>query len=771
MIRKTIFAALLMAFGISSWISAQEINIIPTPKEITKEQGEFKLSSQTLLASKGKGADEVANFFAQKIHQSTTISLKTGKINKAGTISFILDKKVKGKEAYRLEVTNDKIVAAASTTDGLFYAAQSLLQLLPPDVERTYLFGQVPEWTIPAVKINDEPRFAYRGIHLDPCRHFLPAEDIKRQIEMLSTYKINYLHWHLTEDQGWRIEIKKHPKLTEIGARRIEGDGSIHEGYYTQEEVKDIVAYAKKHHINVVPELEIPGHELAAIAAYPEISCQGKEISPRIIWGVEDIVMCPGKEDMFRLLKDIIDEMVPLFPSTYFHIGGDESPRGEWAKCDNCQKRMKQLGFTKEAQLQSYVIGRVEKYLRSKGKTIIGWDEILEGGNLDTTAVVMSWRGEEGGITAANAGHHVLMTPSSHGLYFDHYQGDPAVEPCHIGGYATLEKVFNYDPVPEALKKNGKSRYVLGVQANNWSEYIHTPARLEYGLYPRALALAEVAWSPMETRNFKDFSRRVDNDHAIRMRHHAINFHIPFAEQPGGSCSKLAFVDKMDLALKTTRPLTMVYTTDSSAPSAKSQRYTNPIALDKTTTVRVATLLPCGILGPERSIHATKYAEYISGKDVENLQPGLKMNLNWGTFLSPYEIPAQHDITDKVVSNIEHLRTMTNVPGNVRNVKNYAATVEGYVYIAENGIYEFYTNNNQLWINDAIAVDNAHETVPRFSPNNAQLALGKGYHKIKVVFLGGIFGGWPTYWDNASVNIKKVGGKWHNIKANQLYHQ
>ena len=481
--------------------------------------------------------------------------------------------------------------------------------------------------------------------------------------------------------------------------------------------------------------------------------------------------MCPGKEDMFKLLKDIIDEMVPLFPSTYFHIGGDESPRGEWANCGNCQKRMKQLGYTKEAQLQSYVIGRVEKYLRSKGKTIIGWDEILEGGNLDTTAVVMSWRGEEGGITAANAGHHVLMTPSSHGMYFDHYQGDPAVEPCHIGGYATLEKVFNYDPVPAVLKENGKSKYVLGVQANNWSEYIHTPARLEYGLYPRALALAEVGWSNIETRNFKDFSRRVDSDHAIRMRHHAINFHIPLAEQPGGSCNELAFVDKMNLPLKTTRPLDMVYTTDGTAPSAKSQRYTGPIALDKTTTVRVATLLPCGILGPERTIHATKYSQYVPSKNVENLQPGLKMNLNWGNFHNPYKIPAVHDITGKVVNSIEQLSSMTEVPGNVRNVKNYAATVEGYFYIAEDGIYEFNTNNNQLWINDAVTVDNSHELVPRFSPNNAQLALGKGYHKIKVVFLGGIQGGWPTYWDDAAVNIKKVGGNWEKISTKQLYHQ
>lgn len=768
MIKKSIFAAFLLCCTLPTGISAQQFNIVPTPKQITKGQGNFPLSSTTRIAYEGKGAAEVADFFCHKIQQSTTLRLKKGKLLSSGTISLVLDKNIQGKEAYTLEVTADRVVAKAATTDGLFYAVQSLLQLLPPDVERTYLYGQVPEWSIPAVSITDEPRFAYRGVHLDPCRHFLPAEDVKRQIEMLAAYKINTLHWHLTEDQGWRIEIKKYPELTTIGGRRVEGDGSIHKGFYTQEEVKDVVEFARKHHIQVIPELEIPGHELAAIAAFPNLSCRGEKITPRIIWGVEDVVMCPGKEDMFNFLKDVIDEMVPLFPSTYFHIGGDESPRVEWNKCSNCQKRMKDLGYEKESQLQSYVIGRVEKYLRSKGKTIIGWDEILEGGNLDTTAIVMSWRGEKGGITAAKAHHQVLMTPASKGFYFDHYQGDNAVEPCHIGGYAPLEKVYAYDPVPEELKKQGKEKYVLGVQANNWSEYIYTPARLEYGLYPRALALAEVGWSPMSTRNFKDFARRVDNDHSIRMQHHAINYHIPLVEQPGGSCSHLAFTEQTEVKLKTTRPLDIVYTTDGSAPQVDSKRYTAPIQLNQTTQIRAAVVLPSGIMGPERVITATRSA-YAPGVTLDNPKPGLLMNLNWGTYLNPNDIPATHDITNKEVKNIESLRTMTKVPSDVRNVKNYAASVEGYLHIEEDGIYEFSTNNVQLWLDDELAIDNANE-IPRYSRNNRQLALGKGYHKIKVIFLGGIFGGWPTYWDAANVNLRKVGGKWKAIAPDQLFH-
>lgn len=769
MIKRTFLTTALLLCGSLGIGWAQSINIVPTPKEMKQTEGKFTFNSATTIAAKGKGAQEVADFFAGKIKTSTTIELKAGKSGKPGCISFVIDKNVKGQEAYQLEVTPNTIIASASTTDGLFYAAQSLLQLLPPDVERSYLLGAVPEWQIPAITINDEPRFSYRGVHLDPCRHFLPVEAVKRQIELLSTYKINHIHWHLTDDQGWRIEIKKHPKLTEFGAFRTEGDGSIHGGYYTQEEIKEVVDFARQHHISVVPELEIPGHELAAIAAYPELSCQEEVITPRIIWGVEDIVMCPGKENMFTLLKDVIDEMVPLFPSTYFHIGGDESPRSEWAKCENCQKRMKEQGYTKEAQLQTYVIGRIEKYLREKGKHIIGWDEILEGGNLDTTAIVMSWRGEKGGIAAARAGHRVLMTSADHGFYFDHFQGDPAVEPNHISGYSTLEKVYGYNPVPEEVEKAGKSHLVLGVQANNWSEYIHTPARLEYGLYPRALALAEVAWSPMSTRNFKDFARRVDTDHAIRLKHHHVNYHIPIPEQPGGSCNRLAFTDNTQLTLTTTRPMTIVYTTDGTWPNQDSPRYNGPIYIDQTTTVRTAAVLPCGIMGPVRTITVDRQ-ELAPAENVEAPQPGLKLNINWGDYRRASQVPTTPDESGRIVTDFKALRSLSHVPNSVRNVRNYAASAEGYIYIPEDGIYEFTTNNFQLWVDGKILIDNTRIDVPRYTQDHAQLALSKGYHKIKSLFIGGIFAGWPTYWDDADVRMRRPAGKWEGLKPEQLFH-
>ena len=754
----------------SGALTAQTLNIIPTPQHTEVGQGHFTFNANTRLAYKHKEAKEVAQYFAQKIQRTAGFPLRKGKMGAAGTITLEMDASIKGREAYQLTITSDRVVAKASTADGLFYAVQSLLQLLPPEVESQQQLPKVEAWQIPVAKIDDAPRFPYRGVMLDPCRHFLPVDAVKRQIDMLAAYKINYLHWHLTEDQGWRIEIKKYPRLTEVGSRRVEGDGSVHQGFYTQEQIREVVEYARQRHIQVVPELEIPGHELAAIAAYPELSCRGEATTPRNIWGVEDVVMCPGKERMFTFLQDVIDEMVQLFPGKYFHIGGDECPRGEWEKCDSCQARMKAQGYTREAQLQSYIIGRIEKYLRGKGKTIIGWDEILEGGNLDTTAIVMSWRGESGGITAAKAHHHVLMTPADQGCYFDYYQGDPMVEPPYFGGYYTLERIFSYDPVPAQLKGTDGEQYVLGIQANNWSEYIHTPARLEEGLYPRALALAEVGWSQMETRDAQSFVHRVDNDHALRLQAHHINFHIPRVEQPGGSCNHVVFTDRKMLELSTSRPLAIYYTLDGTKPTEKSTRYTGPITLTQTTLVKAVAQLPCGILGPVRTILVEKEDWHPATRSAV-VEKGLRLTLNWGRFDTPYRLPETSDLPPTVVPAIESLRTLTDVPRNVRNVRDYAATVEGYVNMPEKAIYEFNTQNHLVWIDNKLVIDNGTQAVPRISTNNAQIALDKGMHSIRVTFLGGIYNGWPTYWDDAKLKYRVVGTKdWQEVKPEMLFH-
>ncbi len=751
---------LLFSLFLHAPVAARSINVIPTPQSVVMGEGAFKLTSSTRIEGQGKGAGEVADFFIGKLYRAGMRASEKRGDKKQGSVIFKISATApEGREAYALEIGPQGVLAQARTTTGLFYAAQTLLQLLPPQVEATAatdksLFRTAPTWELPFLKIEDAPRFSYRGVMLDPCRHFIPVSAVKKHIEQLAAFKINKLHWHLTDDQGWRIEIKKYPLLTKVGAYRTEGDGSNYGGYYTQEEVKDVVEYARKHHIDIVPELEMPGHGMAAIAAYPWLSCHGDTVKPRIIWGVEDVVICPGRETTFTFLKDVIDEMLPLFPGELFHIGGDECPRQQWKTCDSCQALMHQEKYTRLSQLQSYTVGEIGKYLKQKGKRLIGWDEILEGGNLDSSAIVMSWRGEDGGITAAGMGHQVLMTPSSHGFYFDQFQGDYVTEPTAIGGYSPLEKVYAYDPVPKALKETGKEQNVLGVQANCWSEYIHTTDMLEYRLYPRALALAEVAWTQPARKNFADFCRRVDGDAALRLKAWNVNFHIPLPEQPEGCNDQLAFTDHCDLSLTTTRPLDIVYTTDGSQPTETSMRYVAPIRLERTTTVKTATLLPCGLMGPIRTISATKMS-YLPAVEAPSGDK-VKLSLYNGRYASPYILPAVPD-TVITVEKIEAVRGQRQINSLLGKSEDYASVAEGYIDIKENGIYEFSSNNSQVWIDGLLTVDNSTLKVARFSPNKRQLALAKGKHAVKVVFLGGIFKGWPTYWDDGKVSCKKVG--------------
>jgi hexosaminidase len=372
---------------------------------------------------------------------------------------------------------------------------------------------------MPCLTITDWPRFPWRGMHLDACRHFWSVEFTKKYIDLLARYKMNSFHWHLTEDQGWRIQIKHHPILTAVGAwrsgsqvgpyARLEFDTVRYGGYYTQDEIREVVAYAAARHINVVPEIEMPGHALAALAAYPQVGCTGGPYEVNRGWGVFEDVFCAGNDSTFALLEDVLTEVIDLFPSPYIHIGGDECPKDQWKLCAKCQTRMKAEGLKDEHELQSYFIQRIEKFVNSKGRKIIGWDEILEGG-LAPNAAVMSWRGTEGGVAAARSGHYAVMSPGSH-CYFDHYQGDPANEPLAIGGYTTVQKVYSYEPVPPELNAE-EAKYILGAQGNVWTEYILTPEHVEYMAVPRMLALAEVLWTPKEKRNEADFIRRLDSE-------------------------------------------------------------------------------------------------------------------------------------------------------------------------------------------------------------------------------------------------------------------
>ena len=743
------------------------INIIPTPRFLEIREGSFKLYDGVSIGTTTPEAKKIATCFASKISQATGYDVK---VDDKGEITLLLDSSATfPPEGYTLNVESSRVRITASSHQGLFYGMQSFLQLLPAEIESAGIVENIG-WKAPAVNIIDSPRFAYRGIHMDPCRHFMTVEEVKKQIDVLSMFKINTIHWHLTDDQGWRIEIKKYPRLAEVGGRRVEY-GPF---YYTQEEIKDIVSYAAEHFITIIPELEIPGHELAAISAYPELSCKGDSVTPRNIWGVEDIVMCPGKESVFTFLENVIDEMVALFPGTYFHIGGDECPKESWKSCSLCQKRILEEGIkpdkkhTSEQLLHTYVVKRIGKYLARYNKKIIGWDEILEG-KPDSTATIMSWRGDAGGISAALSGHDVIMSPGPNGLYLDYYQGDSKVEPVAIGGCSTLEKVYNYNPVPDTLVLIGKEHHIIGVQANNWSEYFYNNNILEYHMYPRSLALAEIAWSDIERKNYMDFERRIENA-CVRLDGHDINYHIPLPEQPGGSCDHIAFTDSVSLEFTTSRPISLVYTLDGTEPGISSEIYTSPLSFYQNGILKIASLLPSGKLSKVRTILIEKQA-LLPAVGVEGSFHGLNMEVTYGMFLNMQEFMKTGKSVD-VSTDIRETGELTSfVPStnSMRGVRQYAAVATGFIDIPENGVYFFSSDLEEVWVGGKLLVNNGGE-VKRHSRNDRSIALEKGMHELKLVFLGHIIGGWPSNWNDGAVMLRKSDEKkFRKITSDMLW--
>jgi len=510
--------------------TAPEISVIPVPESVSVHRsGAFNVAGAPV--SYDASLDELSKShikaFAQKL------SAATGKPNPVAEklsnkgFSFFVDKNL-AEEEYSIEIKKKAAKVSASSPKGFLYAIQTLSQMLPI----SFWDGKAAaedKWVLPSCKIKDKPRFAYRGMHLDVCRHFFDVKEVKKYLDVMAMHKMNRFHWHLTDDQGWRIEIKSYPKLTEIGAYRDEtmvlknfdpyvGDGKRYGGFYTQEQIKEVVAYAANLGITVIPEIDLPGHMVAALASYPELGCSGGPYKVWTMWGVDDHVLCPGKETTFKFLESVLTEVMELFPSEYIHIGGDECPKTEWVKCPNCQKRIQELGLkgdekhSAETYLQNYVTERVQKFLNDHGRKIIGWDEILEG-NLAKGATVMSWRGVAGGIEAAKKGFDAIMTPNSH-MYFDYYQSqEQEKEPFSIGGHLPIDTVYSYEPlqgVPQA-----ESSHILGVQANLWTEYIGGNEHLEYMLLPRMDALSEVQWCTLANKDFERFKKSLKHMCAI----------------------------------------------------------------------------------------------------------------------------------------------------------------------------------------------------------------------------------------------------------------
>jgi len=484
---------------------AQEIAIIPAPQSMTLTKGNFKLATDNQIQIIGQNLDHEILFLSKLIE-----NLPKDPSAKPTLISLEIDTKLTRPESYNLEIDKRSIQITGSDAAGVFYGLQTLQQIISQSQKG-----------LPGLKISDYPRFAYRGMHLDVGRHFFDVDYIKTYIDLIALHKMNRFHWHLTEDQGWRIEIKKYPKLTSIGAYRdqtIMGrwssrakrnpsfDKVPYGGYYTQDEVKEVVAYAAQRHITIIPEIEMPGHARAAITAYPELGNFGEQYEVAQTWGVFPQIFAPS-ETTFTFLEDVLTEIMDLFPSEYIHIGGDEAPKAQWENSDFAQNLIKEKGLKDEHELQSYFIGRIEKFLNDNGRSLIGWDEILEGG-LAPNATVMSWRGESGGIAAAKAGHQVIMTPTTY-VYFDYYQAEPvAYEPLAIGGYLPVETVYNYNPVPEELSPS-EAQFVIGAQGNVWTEYMKTPAHVNYMLLPRMTALSEVVWTDDKNKDYTEFLKRL----------------------------------------------------------------------------------------------------------------------------------------------------------------------------------------------------------------------------------------------------------------------
>jgi len=577
--------------------SDANFDVVPLPNEIISAEGDaFTLTSSTKIVypEGNELLKRNAEFLVEYLNISTglTPNIYT-KATDGNAVILNTDLKSDNNESYRIEVNKETITISGASEAGVFYGIQTLRKATP--IEKV---GSV---NYSAVVINDAPRFAYRGMMLDVARHFQPVDFVKKYIDLLAIHNINRFHWHLTEDQGWRIEIDSFPKLTEIGSMRDETvigrnsgqfDGIPHGGYYTKEELKDVVAYAKERYIEIIPEVDLPGHMLAALTAYPEFGCTGGPYKVMGEWGVFDDILCAGKEETFEFLEAVLTEVMEIFPSEYIHIGGDEAPKTRWEECPDCQARIKELGLRDkdghmaEHYLQSYVTARVEEFLNSHGRRIIGWDEILEG-ELAPNATVMSWRGMEGGIKAAQMGHDVIMTPTTY-CYFDYYQAQNIdEEPFAIGGYVPLELVYSFEPAPDILTEEQKS-YILGAQANLWTEYIKDAKHVEYMLLPRMAALSEVQWMKPENKNYEYFLERLPQ---LLNLYDKLNYnYATHVFDAKGELYPNFSTNSLDVEFSTIDNAPVYYTLDGSIPSESSTLYEGKFSISNDAELTAAAI-------------------------------------------------------------------------------------------------------------------------------------------------------------------------------------
>jgi len=716
--------------------TSQSVSIIPQPLSVDRARGEFTLQPDTkiYLGSDDQQLREIGDYLSSILNTATGYATTLSSIgestekNAPGIFLSLAQPPLNlGDEGYRLTVRKQRIEILATRPAGLFYGVQTLRQLFPPEIESIAPVKR-EQWTAPCVTINDAPRFVWRGMHLDVCRHFFPKEFVKRYIDQIAYHKMNTFHWHLTEDQGWRIEIKKYPKLTEVGAWRVDredhhwndrepqraDESATYGGFYTQDEIREIVEYARSRFITVVPEIEMPGHAVAALASYPQLSCTGGPytVLPGGYWPIVDI-FCAGKEETFQFLEDVLSEVIALFPSEFIHIGGDEANKLRWKDCPLCQARIKAEGLKDEHELQSYFIRRIEKFLNAHGKRLIGWDEILEGG-LAPNATVMSWRGMQGGIEAANAGHDVVMTPTSY-CYFDYYQASRG-EPLAIGGFLPLVKVYEFEPTPDDLAKD-KVKHVLGAQGNIWTEYIPTPEHAEYMAHPRMAALAEVVWTQKNKKDYEDFQRRLAA-HFDRLTAMDVHFRVP---TPVGTTSQTIVLKPIHVTL--TPPVagsTIRYTVDGSAPTETSPIYSEPIDISQSTTLISQTHLRNGRVSRPDTSRFIRVDPAVNGIHYRYYEG------NWDRVMdySMLRTVREGKVYDIGLAEIEHRQ------------EHFMIVFEGQLKIDADGQYVFYLmsdDGSKLFINETEVVSN--DGIHSLQERRGSIHLTSGLHPFKLLYL------------------------------------
>jgi len=758
MLRRAPFSLVLSAILGSAGCGTEPAipGLIPLPESISLRTGEYRLAAESSILVSDSGDGELvrlAEYLAEPIRVAGGFPLPVGgpADGSDGAIRLTLDSTspataglpdtpLARPEAYEISSGPAGIEIRAASHAGLFYGIQSLRQLLPAGATTGARGAADEDWTVPALEIRDDPRFVYRGLHLDVGRHYFTPEFIKRYIDLLASYKLNVFHWHLTEDQGWRLQIDRYPRLAEVSSHRREtileknfdpyvGDGIPHGGYYTKDEVRDIVAYAAERYVTVIPEIELPGHSVAALAAYPELACTDGPFEVATVWGVKEDIYCPH-ERTFEFLEGVLTEVMELFPSPYIHIGGDEAPKARWEESAVAQEVMRREGLADEHELQSWFIRRIEQFLLEHDRRLIGWDEILEGG-LAPQATVMSWRGVSGGIEAARQGHDVIMTPTSH-MYFDYYQGaDQSAEPLAIGGYLPLEKVYAFEPVPAELTES-EGRHILGVQANVWTEYIKTPEYAEYMAYPRALALAEVAWTPALSRDWSGFTARLPSQLA-RLEALGVNFRIP--EPAGLGEDRLTLSGRLVVELGNPLPAGEVrYTLDGSDPGPESPSYRKPLNLkldEAGTTVSARVFLPDGRGG---RIARARFARtsLVAGQDVGGLQlrPGLEFAYTEAAFQSAREV-AEAPATRRG-------RTPRVQLTGEERAEDFGLRLDGYLKVPADDLYVFELTSDdgsQLYLNNEIVID--HDGWHGATGKTGTIALASGHHRMRVLFFQG----------------------------------